>query len=96
VYCNEDDSNSFYLTYSANLENQRFAKNTISIHRNSNTNTYYTVNAMNSIISICNNGVLDKTFQLDWYLYEDMLILTNNDAINKIKIKHIKIIQREM
>jgi hypothetical protein len=54
------------------------AINTISVHRKKETNTLYTVNALNEIIQRLNNGVLDKTYQLEWYNYQNSLLLTDD------------------
>tara|TARA_R110000851_G_scaffold173652_2_gene319948 strand:+ start:884 stop:1285 length:402 start_codon:yes stop_codon:yes gene_type:complete len=58
--------------------------NTISLHRKKHTNTIYTINALNETIKIHNNGVLDKTFQLDWDIYRDCILLTNDKGLNRI------------
>ena len=87
VYCSVDDERMCYLTYSALMGNQLFAKNTISIHRNSTTNTFYTVNAMNDIIRVCNNGVMDSSYKLEWELYTDTMLMTTSRGVEKIKIK---------
>ena len=62
-------------------------KNTISIHRKKETNTLYTVNALNEIIVEQNNGVLDKTFKLDWPRYENSFILTTNPGYKVVELK---------
>jgi hypothetical protein len=57
------------------------AKHTIGVHRKKNTNTIYTINALNTLIKRLNNGVLDKTYQIDWTNYEDVLLLTNEEEL---------------
>ena len=75
VFSNAEVSDNLYCTYNAN-ETARRGQNTISIHRKKETNTLYTVNALNEVIRTVNNGVLDKTFQLDWSIYQNSFILT--------------------
>jgi hypothetical protein len=50
------------------------------VHRKKETNTLYTVNALNEIIQRINNGVLDKTYQLEWHNYRNSLLLTDENA----------------
>ena len=65
-------------------------KNTISLHKKSQYNTYYTINALNEIIKSSNNGILDTEFQINWGQYTDSLILFNiDDGLNVYNIKLI-------
>lgn len=57
----------------------RRMKDTISINRKKESNTFYSINALNSLIQSLNNGVLDKTFRVDWTKYQDMLLLSDSD-----------------
>ena len=76
VFANADASNNLYCTYNADAGTQR-GQNTISIPRKKETNTLYTVNALNEVIRSVNNGILDKTYQLDWTMYQNSFILTD-------------------
>jgi hypothetical protein len=68
----------------------RRGQNTISIHRKKETNTLYTVNALNEIIIAANNGVLDKTYQIDWQQYQNSFILTNDTGYRVINLIFFK------
>ena len=57
---------------------------TISLHRKKQTNTLYTINALNECIKTCNNGVLDTSFQLDWENYRNSILLTNDSGLRRI------------
>ena len=87
VFADADNKNDLYLTY--NIETGVYAKtpNTISIHRKKETNTLYTVNALNVIIRKANNGVLDKTFIINWPVYENTLLLTSDDDLRPISLE---------
>ncbi len=79
IFENSDDVSKLYCTY--NIQPTRVkAINTISVHRKKETNTLYTVNALNEIIQRINNGVLDKTYQLEWHNYRNSLLLTDDNA----------------
>jgi hypothetical protein len=77
-----------YLTY--NVLNMRKDApkfpNTILIHRKKPTNTLYTLNAMNRLIEE-ENGHVDKTFIVNWQLYENSLIITGDVSIRVIPLK---------
>lgn len=94
VFNNEKNNNELYLTY--NILNSEAARkklpNTISIHRKKQTNTLYTLNAMNKLITEENNGVFDKTYQLNWEYYNNSLIITNEISVKIIPLKIFDII----
>ena len=87
VFADADNKNDLYLTY--NIEKGAFTKtpNTISIHRKKETNTLYTVNALNMIIVKANNGVLDKTFVINWETYRNTLLLTSDNDLRPISLE---------
>ena len=89
VFANAAASDNLYCTYNADAGTQR-GQNTISIHRKKETNTLYTVNALNEIIRAVNNGVLDKTYQLDWTMYENSFILTDDRGYRIIPLIFFK------
>ena len=79
VFYNANDSDMLYCTYNISETINR-TSNTISVHRKKETNTLYTVNSLNEIIRRINNGVLDKTYQLEWHNYRNSLLLTDENA----------------
>lgn len=86
VLTNSDNLDEMFLTYnvlSSVNESSRFP-NTISIHRKKQTNTLYTLNAMNKIIQDENAGIMDKTFKINWQLYQNCLITTSDSFIKII------------
>ena len=89
VFYNEDDPDMLYCTYNISETINR-TKNTISIHRKKETNTLYTVNALNQVIRAVNNGVLDKTYQLDWMRYQNSFILTDDDDYRVVDLLFFK------
>ena len=94
VFQNEDDHHQLICTYNVEyIENfQEGIIDTISLHRKKQTNTLYTINALNEVIRSKNGGVLDKSFQVDWSEYQNSLLLTNDSGLNIIKTKIHKII----
>lgn len=86
---------NIYITYNIDVEDSsHFPKfqNTIGLHRKKQTNTLYTLNAMNKLIAEENNGVFNNKFQLNWELYSNCLILTSEISVRIIPIKLFNII----
>ena len=82
------------LTYNVDLGNSNsdFAiGNTILVHRKKQTNTLYTINALNELIKSLNGGVLDKSYSINWDDYRNCILLVQADGYKKIntKIKEI-------
>ena len=88
------DGEKVMLTYNVDLGNSNgeFAiGNTILAHRKKQTNTLYTINALNKLIKSLNNGVLDKSYSINWDDYRNCILLVQADGYKKIdtKIKEI-------
>ena len=62
VFSNVNDSSQLMCTYNVEFDDgfQDGIMDTISLHRKKQTNTLYTINALNEVIRSKNNGVLDK------------------------------------
>ena len=86
VFSNTDKNSELYVTYNVEPDDYKKTPNTIMIHRKKETNTLYTVNALNAIIRKSNNGVLDKKFVINWPIYENSLMLTDGDDIRHIHL----------
>ena len=69
--------------------------NTILVHRKKQTNTLYTINALNEVIRYLNNGVLDTTYQVDWTRFRNSLLLTRPGGFKKVKTRLKTIIEVE-
>ena len=91
VFSNAEKTDQLYCTYNADSTTRR-GQNTISIHRKKETNTLYTVNALNAIIRKVNNGVLDKTYQVDWDGYRNSMILTDGEGFKIMTTKLFRIV----
>ncbi len=69
---------------------ERKMRDTISINRKKETNTLYSINALNSLIRESNNGVLDKTFPINWSNYINTLLLADGSfGFRIIRIKEL-------
>ena len=88
------DGEKIMLTYNVDMANSTsdsMVDNTILVHRKKQTNTLYTINALNELIKSLNNGVLNKTFSIEWNNYQNCILLIQTDGFNRIdtKIKEI-------
>ena len=94
VFENKDDSNQLICTYNVEfIENyEENIIDTISLHRKKQSNTLYTINALNEVIREKNGGVLDKSYMVDWNEFENTLLLTNENGLSKIPTKIHQII----
>ncbi len=93
VFENQEDPEALICTYNVEKTGD-FIQNskTMAIHRKRETNTLYTINALNEAIRKDNEGILDKTFSLDWTQYNNSLLLTNDRGLNVVRTKLHKII----
>ena len=97
VFQNEDDMGQLICTYNIEMvedyyDGDEAISGTISLHRKKQSNTLYTINALNEAIRSLNNGVLDKSFPIPWERYHNNLLLTNEEGLNIIPTKIFKII----
>ena len=88
------DGEKILLTYNVDMNNsssESIIDNTILVHRKKQTNTLYTINALNELIKDLNNGVLDKRFPIEWNNYRNCILLIQADGFNRIdtKVKEI-------
>ena len=85
VLRNENDTRELMCTYNIDSSGDVvILQDTISLHRKKQTNTLYTINALNECIKIVNNGVLDTSYQLDWNNYRNSILLTNDTGLRRI------------
>ena len=94
VFQNGNDLNQLICTYNVELIDnyEESIIDTISLHRKKQSNTLYTINALNEVIREKNNGVLDKSYMVDWNEFSNTLLLTNEMGLQKIPTKIFQII----
>ena len=88
-------SNDEYVcTYNidqANLDS--LPQNTILVHRKKESNTLYTITALNELIKKLNGGVVDTKFPITWEHYRNTILLTQRDELKQLKTKIHKILE---
>lgn len=70
---------------------KKFLPNSIMVHQKKETNTIYTINALNELIMNLNNGVLDKKYPIEWERYRNCALLKNKDGFKVVKIMLLNI-----
>ena len=82
--------NSVICVYNTNASTGRMS-DTITINRKKETETLYSINALNTLICELNNGVLDKTLRIDWVQYKNKLMLSDRNGVFRlISIKELQ------
>jgi|TARA_R110000822_G_scaffold179082_2_gene318918 hypothetical protein len=87
-------SDELMCTYNIDTGNMANSpmSNTILLHRKKESNTLYTINALNTLIMSLNGGVLDKNFMINWADYKNSILLTNGPDLRKLDTSIHKII----
>ncbi len=90
VLDNTDSPGSLCLTYNVICSSPVRAEvpaHTISLHRKKSTASLYTINALNELVKLYNNGVLDPNFQIPWEEVRNCILVTAYNQLKKIPTK---------
>ena len=88
------DQDEYVLTYSIDQGNvNSIPENTILVHRKKETNTLYTINALNELIKKLNGGVVDTSYKITWNHYKNCILLTQHGKLNQLNTKIHKIVE---
>jgi hypothetical protein len=84
----------YLITYNIDTENSvsEIPENTILLHRKKESNTLYTINALNDLIKKLNGGTVDPTYRIDWPHYRNCILLTQHGDIKQLNNKIYKIV----
>jgi hypothetical protein len=89
------DSDELICTYNidpGNLNSTTILPNTILLHRKKDSNTLYTINALNTLIKTLNNGVADPNYKIEWTDYKNTILLTTGPDLRKLETAIHKIV----
>ena len=88
------DSEEFLCTYNIEIEGAptKILPNTILLHRKKESNTLYTINALNTLIKSLNGGVLDTSYIINWNDYKNSVLLTQGDDLRRLNTTIHKIV----
>jgi hypothetical protein len=87
-------TDEYVVTYNVEQGNvDSIPVNTILVHRKKETNTLYTINALNDLIKKLNGGVVDQSFRVNWQHYKNCILLTNHNELKQLNTKVFKIVE---
>jgi len=88
------DKDEYVVTYNVDQGNiDAIPENTILVHRKKESNTLYTINALNELIKKLNGGVVDTSYKIEWKHYRNCVLLTQNGELNQLNTKIYKILE---
>ena len=96
VLQNEEQPKEFMCTYNVEQTSEldyNAVPSTIALHRKKHTNTLYTINALNETIKNLNNGILDTKYVLPWENFQNTILVTNNQGLNRITTRIFEIVE---
>ena len=86
-------TDEYVITYNVEQGNVgTIPSNTILVHRKKESNTLYTINALNDLIRKLNGGISDPTYKIDWQNYRNCILLTQHGEVKQLNTKIYKII----
>ena len=87
------ENEEFVCTYNIDQGNVNgLPDNTIMVHRKKETNTLYTINALNELIKKLNGGIVDTSYRVEWPHYRNSILLTQHNELKQLKTKIFKIL----
>ncbi|CAB4138404.1 hypothetical protein UFOVP331_25 [uncultured Caudovirales phage] len=87
-------TDEYTITYNVEQENvSEIPENTILVHRKKESNTLYTINALNELIKKLNGGAVDSRFPINWQHYRNSILLTNQGDLKQLNTKIYKIVE---
>lgn len=92
---NKANLEELFITYNIDTEYKPTypLRDTILVHRKKQSNTLYTINALNELVKEENGGVLDKSFSVDWEKFKNSIIVTNTEGTKKISTRIFEVIE---
>ena len=84
-----ESTNEYVCTYnvdSFNISNTILPQ-TILLHRKKESNTLYTINALNDLIKELNDGVADSKYRVNWQDYRNCILLTTSGELKRLDTK---------
>ena len=87
-------NDEYVVTYNVDQGNvSSIPENTILVHRKKDSNTLYTINALNELIKGLNGGIVDSRYRVNWQHYRNTILLTQQNELKELKTKSHKIIE---
>ena len=98
LFRRQDDEGKYILTYNVSSLDKSLTHPrlyTTRIHRKKQTNTLYTINALNAAVALQHEGKTGKNLRLNWEPYKDCLLLSAGKNLNSHPLEVVKIFKIE-
>jgi hypothetical protein len=91
---NKVKSDELFITFNVEKGSAAINSNwkTILVHRKKQSNTIYTINALNEVVKSKTGGQLDNSYMIDWEEFQNCILTTSNIGYKKIPTKVFKTI----
>ena len=87
-------TNEYVVTYNVDQGNVNvIPENTILVHRKKETNSLYTINALNELIKRLNGGAVDISYKVNWQHYRNCILLTQHNELKQLNTKVHSIVE---
>lgn len=95
VLQNKGNLDELFVTYNIDTQyNPTYPlRDTILVHRKKQSNTLYTINALNELVKEENGGILDKNYSIDWDKFKNTIIVTNTEGTKRITTRVYEVIE---
>lgn len=95
VLQNKGNLDELFISYNidTSIRPQYPLRDTILVHRKKQSNTLYTINALNELVKEENGGKLDPSFEIDWDKFKNCIIVTNTEGTKKISTRIYEVIE---
>jgi len=89
---NKTNEGELYITFNVEKGSSAIPSDwkTILVHRKKQSNTIYTINALNEVVKSKTGGVLDNSYMIDWDEFKNCIITTSSIGYKKIPTKVFK------
>jgi len=88
-----DNIDDIFLTYNVVKNGSEFYPHTMSVHRKKEYNIIYSINALNELIKLENNGVMSSSHQISWNNYRSCFITSRDGKVKITPTKLVKIVK---
>ena len=89
VLSNVEHTDEIFLTFNGKKLGQAYHPRTISVHRKKDYNVLYSINALNELVRMENQGNFSSQVNINWEKYRNSLITTKE---GKLKITPTKLV----
>lgn len=94
---NKSKPQEAFITFNVEKGSAPISSNwkTILVHRKKQSNTIYTINALNEVVKSKTGGILDNSYMIDWEEFRNCILTTSNQGYKLIPTKVFKTFNTE-